>query len=71
MLMISKLLEIVKNVKHPENIGEGNIDTPSKAKGHGISCYSVVVGSIVTRPQLITKKFVDEISDKGGKRYDG
>ena len=54
--------EIVKNVKHPV-IGEGNIDTPSKVKrALELGCYSVVVGSMITRPQLITKKFVDEIS---------
>ena len=52
----------MKNVKHPV-IGEGNIDTPSKVKRSlELGCYSVVVGSMITRPQLITKKFVDEIS---------
>ena len=54
--------EIVKNVKHTV-IGEGNIDTPSKVKrALELGCYSVVVGSMITRQQLITKKFVDEIS---------
>lgn len=39
-------------------IAEGNIDTPQKAKRViELGCYSVVVGSIITRPQLITKKF--------------
>lgn len=49
--------DILKEVKHPV-IAEGNIDTPEKAR-HVIElgCYSVVVGSIITRPQLITKRF--------------
>lgn len=53
--------EILKNVKHPV-IAEGNINTPQKAKRVlELGCYSVVVGSIITRPQLITKAFVEEI----------
>ena len=53
---------IIQKVKHPV-IAEGNIDTPQKAKRVlELGCYSVVVGSMITRPQLITKKFVDEIS---------
>ncbi|MFV0392818.1 MAG: N-acetylmannosamine-6-phosphate 2-epimerase [Coprobacillaceae bacterium] len=53
--------EILAQVKHPV-IAEGNIDTPEKAKRVlELGCYSVVVGSIITRPQLITKKFVDKI----------
>ena len=39
---------------------EGNINTPEKAKRViELGCYSVVVGSIITRPQLITKSFTD------------
>lgn len=53
--------KIIENVKHPV-IGEGNIDTPKKFKrALELGCYSVVVGSIITRPQVITKRFVDEI----------
>lgn len=53
--------DIVKSVKHPV-IGEGNIDTPQKFKrALEVGCYSVVVGSIITRPQVITKRFVNEI----------
>ncbi len=41
-------------------IAEGNIDTPEKARRVlELGCFSVVVGSIITRPQLITKRFVD------------
>ena len=55
------LREIVSKVNH-KVIAEGNINTPEKAR-HVIElgAYSVVVGSIITRPQLITKSFVDEM----------
>ena len=53
--------DILSSVQHPV-IGEGNIDTPLKVKRVlELGCYSVVVGSIITRPQVITKRFVDEI----------
>ncbi|MDO5061777.1 MAG: N-acetylmannosamine-6-phosphate 2-epimerase [Peptostreptococcaceae bacterium] len=43
-------------------IAEGNIDSPEKAKRVlDLGCYSVVVGSSITRPQLITKKYVEAI----------
>lgn len=50
--------ELVKVLEKPL-IVEGNIDTPAKLttvmqKG----AYATVVGSAITRPQLITKKFV-------------
>lgn len=39
-------------------IAEGNINTPEKAKRVvELGVFSVVVGSIITRPQLITKSF--------------
>ena len=55
------LREIIAGVKH-KVIAEGNINTPKKAR-HAIElgAYSVVVGSIITRPQLITKSFVEEM----------
>ena len=56
--------EIINEVKHPV-IGEGNLNTPLKARrALELGCYSVVVGSIITRPQVITKSFVDEIEKK-------
>lgn len=52
---------LLKKASHPV-IAEGNINTPHKAKRVlELGCYSVVVGSIITRPQLITKSFVEEI----------
>ena len=58
------LREIIKNVK-AEVIAEGNINTPEKAKRViELGAYSVVVGSIITRPQVITKNFVDKLAEK-------
>lgn len=40
-------------------IAEGNIDTPVKAeKALALGAHAVVVGSAITRPQLITKQFI-------------
>ena len=53
--------EILADVKHPV-VAEGNINTPEKARRViELGCYSVVVGSIITRPQLITKSFADAL----------
>ena len=53
------LREILAKVKHPV-IAEGNINTPEKAKRViELGAFAVVVGSIITRPQLITKSFAD------------
>ena len=42
---------------------EGNIDTPEKArKVLELGAHTVVVGSTITRPQLIAAKYVAEIS---------
>jgi N-acylglucosamine-6-phosphate 2-epimerase len=49
---------ILADIRHPM-IAEGNIDTPQKARRViELGAYSVVVGSIITRPQVITKRFV-------------
>lgn len=53
--------QILSQVKHPV-IAEGNINTPQKAKRVvALGCYSVVVGSSITRPQVITKTFTDAL----------
>ena len=53
------LRKIVANAKH-KVIAEGNINTPAKAKRViELGAYSVVVGSIITRPQLITRSFAE------------
>ncbi len=61
---IEVLKEVVNNVKC-KVIAEGNINTPELAReALELGAYSVVVGSMITRPQLITKKFVDEIKNR-------
>lgn len=58
---LTELEKVIKAVTVPV-IGEGNIDTPAKAKkALKIGAYSVVVGGAITRPQQITKKFVTEM----------
>ena len=53
--------QLLAKAKHPV-IAEGNIDTPEKVRRVlDLGCFSCVVGSIITRPQLITKRFVDAI----------
>ena len=53
--------QIVAKVKH-RVIAEGNINTPEKAKRViEQGDFSVVVGSIITRPQLITKSFAEAL----------
>lgn len=43
-------------------IAEGNIDTPEKAKrAVELGAFSIVVGSSITRPQLITKNFAQAL----------
>lgn len=58
--------EIIRSFLAQSNrpvIAEGNIDTPEKARRVlDLGCYAVVVGSIITRPQVITKRFVDGIN---------
>lgn len=57
--------EIIEKIQAPL-IAEGNIDTPQKAQRVlELGCRNVVVGSIITRPQVITKRFADEINKKG------
>lgn len=57
------LREIISKVSN-KVIAEGNIDTPQKAKRVlELGSYSVVVGSIITRPQNITKRFANAIGD--------
>ena len=53
--------QIVAKARH-RVIAEGNINTPEKARRViELGAFSVVVGSIVTRPQLITKSFAEAL----------
>ncbi len=55
------LRTILAKVKH-RVIAEGNINTPEKAKRViELGAFSVVVGSVITRPQLITRTFVQAL----------
>lgn len=56
------LRNILASVKH-RVIAEGNINTPAKARRViELGSFSVVVGSIITRPQLITKSFAEALA---------
>lgn len=55
------LREIIKGARN-KVIAEGNINTPEKAKRViELGAFSVVVGSSITRPQLITKSFSEAL----------
>ena len=57
------LRKMIESVKHPV-IAEGNINTPEKAKRvMELGAYAVVVGSIITRPQLIAVPFVEALKE--------
>jgi N-acylglucosamine-6-phosphate 2-epimerase len=52
------LADITKKLKVPV-VAEGNIETPEQAKrALELGASFVVVGTAITRPQLITRKFV-------------
>ncbi|ASS95436.1 N-acetylmannosamine-6-phosphate 2-epimerase [Peribacillus simplex] len=56
------LKEIVKEVKKAKVIAEGNVITPEIARSVlNMNVHAVVVGGAITRPQQITKRFVDAI----------
>ena len=56
------LRTILKKVKHPV-IAEGNVNSPEKAKRViELGYYAVVVGSSITRPQLITKGYAEAVN---------
>ncbi len=55
------LRKIIAKVKH-RVIAEGNIDTPQKARRViELGAFCVVTGSIITRPQVITRLFVEAL----------
>ena len=56
------LRTILKKVKHPV-IAEGNVNSPEKAKRViELGSYAVVVGSSITRSQLITKGYAEAVN---------
>ncbi len=53
------LSHVLQSVRSPV-IAEGKVDTPEKAKKvKNMGVFAVVVGSAISRPQLITKSFFD------------
>ena len=57
------LRQILEKAVHPV-IAEGNINTPEKARRViDLGAFSVVFGSIITRPQVITKNFVQALEN--------
>lgn len=55
------LEQLVKDLDIPV-IAEGNFNTPEAArKAMDLGAHAVVVGSAITRPQIITKKFYEAI----------
>lgn len=59
----SILKELVEEISIPV-VAEGKLDTPSKAaRALELGAHFVVVGSAITRPQIITKTFADTIKD--------
>lgn len=58
---LDTLREVLKSVKIPV-IGEGNLDTPQKAKeAIKMGALAVVVGGAITRPKQIAEKFIKAI----------
>ncbi|MED4036021.1 N-acetylmannosamine-6-phosphate 2-epimerase (plasmid) [Niallia taxi] len=54
--------QIIKEVKNAKVIAEGNVLTPEIARSLlDMNVHAVVVGGAITRPQLITKRFVDAL----------
>ena len=63
------LRRILDGAQHAKVIAEGNINTPEKAKRViELGCFCVVVGSIITRPQLITIPFAKAVAEASAAR---
>ncbi|WP_443663229.1 N-acetylmannosamine-6-phosphate 2-epimerase [Clostridium sp.] len=59
------ILRQILNKVSNKVIAEGNINTPEKAERvKQLGIFSLVVGSAITRPQLITKTFVEKLINK-------
>lgn len=59
-----ELIKSLKDVLKIPIIAEGNVDSPNNAIDClGAGAWALVVGGAITRPQLITKKFVDAIKN--------
>lgn len=57
-----KLVKQLVNELNTPIVAEGNIETPSQAKKMlNLGAIFIVVGGAITRPQLITKKFTENL----------
>ena len=62
-----QLMEQVVHKLHAPLIAEGHLDTPElAAKAMHLGAWAVVVGSAITRPQVITRRFVDALEKHNG-----
>ncbi len=65
------LKRLVETIKIPV-FAEGRISTPEEVcQALDMGAHTVVVGSAITRPQEITKRFVQSIQNKGGNQDAG
>lgn len=56
------LQKLINDCQNAKVVAEGNFNTPEQArKAIDMGAYCVVVGSAITRPQLITKTFADAL----------
>lgn len=56
------LQKLINDCQNAKIVAEGNFNTPEQArKAIDMGAYCVVVGSAITRPQLITKTFADAL----------
>jgi len=63
-----ELLDLLIHTVNIPVIAEGRFNTPEAAgRALELGAYAVVVGSAITRPQMITRWFVDAIKGKGAK----
>lgn len=63
------LSELVKSCKNAKIIAEGKFNSPQMAaSAYSLGAYAVVVGSAITRPQLITAWFNEAILKAGEER---
>lgn len=62
------LIEALVRATRTPVVAEGKIDTPAAVR-RALACgaYAVVVGSAITRPQLITRKFADALAERSSE----
>ncbi|QIK69842.1 N-acetylmannosamine-6-phosphate 2-epimerase [Erysipelothrix sp. HDW6C] len=65
-------LELIRQISHQTHlpvIAEGKIETPEGARlALEAGAHAVVVGTSITRPEVITKRYVDKINELRGRK---